>query len=288
MIETIRTGLPISIVMAAHFALIFVRLFFAQAPANEALGSGLPTEAQAAAADPVAVELSRYAPTADYREIGDFLLAYDGSRRCPRWALEKIDRRTVQRSSDHERPAFHADPDIPPAFAATNADYDMSGYDRGHLVCAENMDYSAKAFDATFVLSNTVPQQPNCNRGVWKALESDVRRLALADGIECVYVLTAPAWKPSDPIQARAARWSHVRVRCVGRHQVWVPTHLVKAALLKHADGGWEMQSWIVPNIEDCRPKPEAYKASVDDLEALIGLDLWQNVPGGERLEVDP
>lgn len=263
-------------------ALVLAVAFAEPKPSADAPGSALPHDAAAREES-----LTRYAPTADYRLQGEFLLSYDGSRRCPRWTLELLDRHTLSRNGDHERPAFHVDDKIPARFAASPADYEMSGYDKGHCTPAEDMDHAIAPFTATFTMANVMPQHPNCNRGVWKALESYVRRLAVADGVARAWVLTAPAWKASDPIQSRAAFLSYARAKCIGRNQVYVPTHCVKAVLLEHETGGYEMQSWIVPNIEDCRPDPKFYKTSAADVERLVGLDLWHGVPGEERLEAN-
>jgi endonuclease G len=248
----------------------FIAALAALSPADERAG---------AAPSPIPL-LSRHAPTADYDAIGEYLRSYDGSRRCPRWTLHVLTRQTLRRNGNHERPAFRPDDLAPAESRATNADYEMSGFDKGHCVAAEDMDHSFPAFDATFVLSNVIPQYPNCNRGCWKVLEASVRRLAMDDGVERVFVLTAPAWI-ADPEQG-TARVTSLRVRCIGRSMIHVPTHCVKSCLLEHKNGGREIQSWIVPNREDVRGDPGMYRTTLTEVRRAIGLEAWRGLEDAE------
>nr|XP_005170933.2 endonuclease domain-containing 1 protein-like [Danio rerio] len=56
---------------------------------------------------------------------------------------------------------------------ALDKDYDKSGYDRGHLAPVYHAN-SQSCADATFTLTNAAPQEPNFNRGPWKALEGQI------------------------------------------------------------------------------------------------------------------
>lgn len=73
--------------------------------------------------------------------------------------------------------------------------YAKSGYHRGHLAPAEDFRFSQKAIDATFAMSNMVPQEPGLNTGPWKKLEQLVRRWAC--GEEKVTVITGPVLEDS-------------------------------------------------------------------------------------------
>ena len=58
---------------------------------------------------------------------------------------------------------------------AKNSDYSKSGYDRGHLVSAEDFadDYRKEAL--TFSYYNCFPQTKHLNRGSWKVWENTIR-----------------------------------------------------------------------------------------------------------------
>jgi endonuclease G len=59
-------------------------------------------------------------------------------------------------------------------------DYNGSGFDRGHIAPAADNQCSGKdAMTQSFYFSNMAPQYPSLNRGDWKTLESETRKLAL-------------------------------------------------------------------------------------------------------------
>jgi len=60
-------------------------------------------------------------------------------------------------------------------------DYVHSGYDRGHLVPAEDFAYNDSLQKLTFSYYNCVPQNPKLNRGKWKKYETKVRKLSQKD-----------------------------------------------------------------------------------------------------------
>lgn len=65
-----------------------------------------------------------------------------------------------------------------PAFNYTN-----SGYDRGHLVPAEDMAYSEASLKSTFYYINAIPQNPTLNRSIWKQYEDDIRDISQNDSV---------------------------------------------------------------------------------------------------------
>jgi endonuclease G, mitochondrial len=54
-------------------------------------------------------------------------------------------------------------------------DYEKSGYDRGHLVNAQDMKFDSISESESFYLTNMAPQVPSFNRGIWLQLESQTR-----------------------------------------------------------------------------------------------------------------
>lgn len=75
--------------------------------------------------------------------------------------------------------------------SASNKDYVASGFDKGHLVPAEDFSYNCDLVEKTFYFYNVVAQYPNMNRGTWKSYESKVRNLSQTDSLSitcgCVY-----------------------------------------------------------------------------------------------------
>jgi endonuclease G len=58
---------------------------------------------------------------------------------------------------------------------AKNRDYSKSGFDKGHLVPAEDFAYDIDKENLTFSFYNCFPQSPKLNRGAWKSWESTIR-----------------------------------------------------------------------------------------------------------------
>lgn len=55
--------------------------------------------------------------------------------------------------------------------------YLHSGYDKGHLVPAEDLSYNRTALESTFRWWNCVPQRVYLNRGIWKSQEVKIHKL---------------------------------------------------------------------------------------------------------------
>ena len=56
--------------------------------------------------------------------------------------------------------------------------YKGSGFDRGHLVSAEDFAFDCELDELTFRYYNCSPQTPNLNRGEWKKWESRLRDIS--------------------------------------------------------------------------------------------------------------
>lgn len=61
--------------------------------------------------------------------------------------------------------------------------YKSSGYDKGHLVNAEDFAFDCKLDELTFRYYNCLPQSPNMNRGIWKVWENQIRLESQTDSL---------------------------------------------------------------------------------------------------------
>jgi len=75
--------------------------------------------------------------------------------------------KTYQRKNN-----FHVDSREP---CAVPTNY-PTGYDRGHMVPAEDANYSKQTESDCFVMTNMTPQLAAFNRGIWKKLETYCRK----------------------------------------------------------------------------------------------------------------
>lgn len=236
---------------------------------------------------PVDADICRFAPTCDYLSRSNYLVSFDGSRRVPRWTLEKLTRESLAGDASRDQQTFYRDPETPDEFAPEPRDYAGSMFDRGHLAAAANHRASEEAMSATFTLANIMPQNPNLNRRAWAALEQHVRELATAEGVRCCWVVTAPAWLADDPQFVRGAYVSFLQIRTIGKHGVWVPTHCAKALLIEREDGTYQMRSWLMRNGETVDPRLEKHEVTANAIERACGINLWSDLPDEleERME---
>lgn len=59
---------------------------------------------------------------------------------------------------------------------ASNKDYTHSGYQRGHLVNAEDFAFDCAKLKSTFSFYNCIPQHPKLNQGAWNSWEKTIRK----------------------------------------------------------------------------------------------------------------
>lgn len=173
--------------------------------------------------------------------------------------------------------SWKIDPRLPFEARPTDQDYDGSGWDRGHLAPASSYGYQLLC-DRTFFISNCSPQNPDLNRGLWREIEDVVNELAVQPNA-ITYVFTAPLLLPDDK--------GIVTFPTIGPHHVPVGTHWAKAALTVKPQGISAI-AWIVPNIEPPHGAHHLdYKATVDDVEAAAGVELfgWLDHDTEKRVE---
>lgn len=206
-----------------------------------------------------------------------FVLSYDGSKRTARWVAEYL----PPGKPAHKEPrhnVFRPDPSVPREFRSMLSDYFLSNYDRGHLAPAADHAYARDAMDATFLLSNMVPQDKTLNRGLWADLEAWCRDQARsANG---TWVFTGPAFMPADaPAQDIRKPDLAVTYRVIGPNHVAVPTHLWKTILIQGVNAP-AVRSFLVPNAAPPDGKRFIdYAVDTDFLEHWVGLDFWSELP---------
>ena len=104
-----------------------------------------------------------------------YATVYDAAAKIPVWGVYTLTPAhtmgCVVRSN-----GFAADASI--KGGATPADYDGTGYDKGHNAPDGDMSYDQQVEWESFLMTNMTPQLPGLNRGIWKLLESSVRAWA--------------------------------------------------------------------------------------------------------------
>lgn len=155
---------------------------------------------------------------------------------------------------------FLTDPLAKP-HSADDADYEGSGYDRGHLASAEDMSWSEQTMRESFYYSNMTPQVPAFNRGVWKRLEELVRYWSSA--YDSVYVVTGPVLTADLP--------------AIGHDKVSVPRYYYKV-VLEYNPKGVQGIGFLLRNEASSAPL-KSFAVSIDSVEQLTGIDFFPKLP---------
>jgi endonuclease G, mitochondrial len=115
-------------------------------------------------------------PTNYLIERPQYALSYNRDRGIPNWVswqLTQQDLGEAKRSN-----VFVADTTLPEGwYRVTTDDYTGSGYDRGHVTPSADRTATQTDNEATFILTNILPQAPDNNRNTWENLESLSRDL---------------------------------------------------------------------------------------------------------------
>ena len=199
-----------------------------------------------------------YLPTSTTKQIikhDYFTLSYNEKYEQAEWVAYEL-KKSYVRSSNFDRPYFIEDPKVKTG-SADWRNYKNSGYDKGHLCPAGDMEFAINAYNDTFFTSNISPQTHEFNGGVWNRLEQKVRYWATKyDG---VYVITAGVLQPN--------------LKTIGQEKVLVPNYFYKI-LLDNSNGQYKMIAFLVPNAKSNKPLYE-FVVSVDSIEKMTGIDFF-------------
>jgi endonuclease G len=149
---------------------------------------------------------------------------------------------------------FRIDPKVNTNHVKTT-DYQVTGYDRGHLCPAADMALNLTAMSETFYMSNMSPMEASFNRGIWSRLEDWVREEAL--GNSGLYVVTGPILSTS----------------CGSiKGSITVPCAYYKIVFT----GGSQpkMLGFVLSNV-GTSGSLQAFAVSVDEIEKKTGLDFF-------------
>ena len=109
-----------------------------------------------------------------------FTVSYNNFLLCPNWVAWHLSKEDLGESGRSDK--FVADKTLPANwYAVKKNDYQFSayGFDRGHVCPSADRTSSELVNQETFLMTNMLPQSPDCNRIVWKDLESYERELVL-------------------------------------------------------------------------------------------------------------
>jgi len=117
----------------------------------------------------------------------------------------------------------------------------------------------------SFYMSNMSPQEASFNRGIWKNLESAVRKMATQN--QAVYIVTGPIFTSNKG--------------AIGSNRVTVPGYYFKV-ILDYSGVEHKAIGFILPNSKSSQPL-STFALSVDEVESRTGLDFFSAIPDDEE-----
>jgi endonuclease G len=203
-----------------------------------------------------------------------FSASWNATRGQPNWVaynLESTHRLNVTDRCD----CFIADPLLPATFpVVTTADYDNSGYSRGHMTMSADRTRGTLDNATTFYYTNIIPQTNQNNGGPWLALEQYLGNLAVSQNKEIFIIAGGAAYSGTLNDAGRVA----------------IPTRTWKVAVILDRNEGIadvaspadvEIIAVDMPNTTTVSGGWEQFRVSVDHVEQLTGYDLLSALPDG-------
>lgn len=203
--------------------------------------------------------------TDDVIEYLGYSVSYNKERKIPNWVSYELLASETDGPYSRKGKNFRQDPSLSLSQADDN-DYRNSGWSRGHMAPAGDFKWSDDAMWDTFYFTNCCPQNQSLNAGQWNTLEQKVRDWAKRFGK--VYVVTGPIIGKNI-------------YGTIGNNRVVVPDEFFKAVLANDQAIAFVMHNHNNnKNMQKCA-------MSVDDLEALTGIDFFSELDNNFENQVE-
>lgn len=188
-----------------------------------------------------------------------FVVNYNTARLIPNWVAYELTADELIGDVPRAR-GFSMDLDYK-GRQAMREDYSGTGWDKGHMAPAADMKWSQAAMNESFYLTNICPQNHELNGKDWHTLEKMVRDWAIAYGR--VWVVCGPY------VYANT-------YGTIGSQEVVIPDGFFKA-ILRYDGNEYYSIAFVFDNNSERQPVRDAI-VSVNDIESLIGFDLFTNI----------
>ena len=202
-------------------------------------------------------------------ENESYVVGYSESMQNPLWVAYRVF--DVPNLESGKRPSHFRTDHRTEAKVSHNA-YRGSGYDRGHMAPnhAIATRYGAGGQWETFLMSNIIPQTPHVNRHIWKDLEWRVsRRYGRYFGE--VWVVTGPVF--TEPVKRLSSG-------------VPIPSGYYKI-LADETGDKLRVMAFLVNRRCPPYARIKSQLVSIDELEALTGLDFFPDLAKDKQAEIE-
>jgi endonuclease G len=230
-------------------------------------GGGGSTSVHLTMGNPSGAVASTSFPTNYLMIKPQYALSYHRDNGTPNWVSWHLD--STWLGTTPRQDSFSNDTSLPAGwYQVQETDYSGSGYDRGHMCPSADRTKTVADNDATFLMTNMIPQAPNNNQQTWANMENYLRGLATS-GSE-LYIVSGGqgniGWIAAGHVVVPAYTWKVVMVLPSGTNDVARVTSSTR------------MIAVFVPNTNSVVSDWKQYRVSVDYVESLTGYDFYANV----------
>jgi len=205
----------------------------------------------------------------DYTK-GMFALEYDITKKHSKWVAWRLHKGDL---GSGRTDAWQFDPRIPSQYSPVRSDF--SGYDRGHLCPSADRNKNTTMNAETFMYSNMSPQVGAFNQGIWATLEMKIR--GWVGGGDTLYVCTGGTILKESDIE-----------RYTSPSRMAVPKYYFKVVLRKKINSSnYDAIGFWFENRRYTEGLSVTHAKTVDQIEALTGLDFFCNLPDDIETRVE-
>lgn len=224
------------------------------------------------------------------KDYTHFVLSYNNTKGIPNWVSWRLVAADIG-SAERTNP-FHPDTGLPNGFkAVVPADYDHTGFDRGHMCNFKDRSSAPEVFKTTFVMTNMVPQSPRLNEDTWEHLEEYCRTLAKQH--HDLYIISGPLGEGGEGLIKKTATTTEsithaAKIGGPNKDRVVVPAACWKVIVVvddgpgddvKKVNASTRLIAVIMPNDQQLSLDWTAFRVSVREVEKRTGYKFFTSVP---------
>lgn len=212
-----------------------------------------------------------------------FALSYNNSKGIPNWVSWRL---TKSDLGDAERATFYPDEKLPDGFTKVMPkDYTGSGFDRGHMCPHSDRSANDDMSNATFVMTNIIPQSPYVNQKAWNQLELYCREL-VEHQHKLLYIVSGGC--------GQGGKGKNGAKDTLADGKVVVPAKCWKVIMVLESGPGDDLKkiksntrliAVIMPNNMSVGYEWASFRVSVKEVEDLAGYKFFDGAP---REVIDP
>jgi endonuclease G len=209
-----------------------------------------------------------------------YALSYNNSKGTPNWVSWHLAKKWLGKARRGN--PFAPDTSLPAGFFAVRPnDYRGSGFDRGHVCPSADRSVTKEDQDATFLMSNMMPQSPDLNRMTWEKTEEYCRGQA-RDGDEDLYIIAGPAGQGGTGSDGERKVLRGTKGDIVVPAKCWKVVVVLPASITdprKVTAAEARVFAVILPNVQGLSTDWRSFAVPVQDVEKLTGYTFFDRLP---------